>query len=114
MEEERRSSQRARVEIPVTFELGRKTFFGTTANLSDDGMLVESSFARDNMKKVLRRLLKNQDCQVRVNYLAEGKSYSRRGIIKHYHIDFSGGRSVHRLAFGVWIPKLRIRQEKGL
>jgi hypothetical protein len=114
VQQERRNSKRVEVEIPVTFQVGRKTFFGTTANLSDDGVFIESSFARKNIQRVLRNLLKGQDCPVRVDYSAEGKSFARRGIVRHYHVDFSRDESVYRLSFGVWIPKLRMRQEKGL
>jgi hypothetical protein len=114
MFDEKRNSKRADIETPITFALGRRKFFGTTANLSDDGMMIESSFARENIRRVLRRLLRSTECPVRIDYTAEGKSFTRRGIIKHYQVTFPGGQSVHRLAFGVWIPKLRIRQEKGL
>jgi hypothetical protein len=114
VDEERRSSRRVGIEIPVTFTVGRYTFFGTTADLSEDGMMIESSLARKNIRKVLRNLLRDRDCPVRVTYTAEGKSFTRRGVVKHYHLDFSGGISVFRLAFGVWIPKLKMRQEKGL
>jgi hypothetical protein len=114
VEEDRRSSKRVHIETPITFALGRKTFFGTTANLSDDGMMIESSFARDNIRKVLKRLLRGGECPVKVNYTARGRSFTRQGIVRHYHLKFSGGQSVYRLSFGVWIPKLRIRQEKGL
>lgn len=112
--QERRNSKRVQIEIPVTFHVYKNAFSGTTANLSDDGMMIESSFARKNIQKVLRHLLKGHECPVRVNYSAEGKSFMRRGIIKHYHLNFSGDESVYRLSFGVWIPKLRMRQEKGL
>ena len=50
VEEDRRSSHRVEAEMPVTFEVARKTYFGTTANLSDDGMMIESSFARKNIQ----------------------------------------------------------------
>ncbi|NIQ39970.1 MAG: hypothetical protein GTN81_15495 [Proteobacteria bacterium] len=109
-----RNSDRQEIEIPVTFQVGRRTFSGTTANLSEDGMMIESSFARENIRKVLRNLLKTRECPVRVKYFAEGKSFTRRGVIKHYHLDFLGGESVYRLSFGVWVPKLRMRQKKGL
>ncbi len=114
MEEERRASKRIKIETPVTFEMGKKTFFGTTANLSDDGLVIESSFARENIRKVLRQLLKGDECPVRVNYSAEGKSFTRRGVIKHYHLQYAGGGSAYRLSFGVWIPKLKMRQDRGL
>jgi hypothetical protein len=114
VEEERRNSKRMNIETPITFAMGRKRFFGTTANLSDDGMMIESSFARDNIRKVLRRLLRGRECPVQVKYTAKGRSFTRRGIVRHYHLKFSGGQSVYRLSLGVWIPKLRIRQEKGL
>jgi hypothetical protein len=114
VEEERRKSKRMEIEIPVTFQVEKGTFFGTTANISDDGMMIESSFARRNIQRVLRTLLRESESGVRVNYTAEGKSFTRRGIIKHYHLNFSGGESAYRLSFGVWIPKLRMRQEKGL
>jgi hypothetical protein len=113
VEGESRNSDRLGIEIPVTFEVGRKIFSGTTANLSDDGMMIESSFARENIRKVLRNLLKSKECPVRVNYSAEGKSFTRRGLIKHYHLDFLGGDSAYRLSLGVWVPKLKMRQEKG-
>ena len=56
VEEDRRNSNRVEAEMPVTFEVGRKTYFGTTANLSDDGMMIESSFARKNIQRVLQSL----------------------------------------------------------
>ncbi len=111
---EMRHSSRLGTEIPVTFQVGKNTFSGTSANLSDDGMLIESSFARENVRKVMRNLLKTRECPVRVSYAAEGKLFTRNGIIKHYHLDFLGSQSVYRLSFGVWIPKLRMRQQKGL
>lgn len=114
MEGEMRNSRRVKIEIPVTFELGKRIFSGTTANLSDDGMLIESSFARDNIRRVLRSLLRSKECQVRVNYAAQGKSFTRRGIVKHYRLEFLGGESAYRLSFGVWVPKFKLRQEKGM
>ena len=38
--EEKRNSERIPFEIPVTFEIGNGTFFGTTANLCNDGMMI--------------------------------------------------------------------------
>jgi hypothetical protein len=111
---EMRNSERLEIEMPVTFEVGKKTFSGTAANLSDDGMLIESSLARKNIEKVLKNLLKTPECPVQVRYAAEGRSFARRGIIKHYHLDFPGGDSAYRLSLGIWIPKLRMRQDKGL
>jgi hypothetical protein len=92
LEEERRNSERIKVEMPISFEIGKNTFFGTTANLSDDGMMIESSLAPENVRRIFKALLK----------------------IKHYHLDFSGSESACRFSFGVWIPKLKIRDEKGL
>jgi len=114
LEEERRDSERIKVEMPVSFEIGRDTFFGTTANLCDDGMMIESSLAYGNVRRIFKVLLKTQECPVEVNYSIRGRSFSRPGKIKHYHLDFSGSESACRLSFGVWIPKLKIRDEKGL
>lgn len=114
MEEERRNSDRIKVEMPVSFEIGKDTFFGTTANLCDDGMMIESSLAYGNVRKIFRVLLKTQECPVEFNYSTKGRWFWRPGKIKHYHLDFSGGQSACRFSFGVWIPKLKIRDEKGL
>lgn len=113
-QEEKRNSQRTKIEIPLTFKVGRRRFSGTTANLSDDGMLIESSFAKENVRKLLRRLLQNEECPVVIDYTARGKSFTRRGMIRHFQLSFSGRQRAYRLSIGVWIPKLRIRQEKGL
>jgi hypothetical protein len=114
LEEERRSSERNTVEMPVSVEIGKNTFFGTTANLSDDGMMIESSLAYGNVRKIFRVLLKTQECPVEVNYSIKGKLFSRPGKIKHFHLDCSGGQSACRFSFGVWIPKLKLRDEKCL
>jgi hypothetical protein len=114
LEEERRNSERIKVEMPISFEIGKNTFFGTTANLSDDGMMIESSLAPENVRRIFKALLKTEECPIEVNYSIKGKSFSRPGKIKHYHLDFSGSESACRFSFGVWIPKLKIRDEKGL
>ena len=101
-------------EIPVTFEIGKNTFFGTTTNLCNDGMMIESSLAHGNVRRMFKVLIKTEECPVEVNYSIKGKSFSRRGKIKHYHLDFSGGQSACRFSFGVWIPKLKMRDQKGL
>ncbi|NIS59328.1 MAG: hypothetical protein GTO13_01065 [Proteobacteria bacterium] len=114
MEEERRSSERKRVEMPVSVEIGKNTFFGTTANLSDDGMKTESSLAPENVRRILKVLLKIDEFQVKVNYSVKGKSLSRTGKIKHFHLDCSGGQSACRFSFGVWIPEMKVRDNKWL
>ena len=114
MEEEKRNSDRIRFEIPVSFEIGKNTFYGTTANLCDDGMMIESSLAPGNVRRIFKLLLKTEECPVDVNYSINGRPFSRPGKIRHYHLDFSGSKSACRFSFGVWIPKLKMRYEKGL
>jgi hypothetical protein len=114
LEEERRNSQRNKLEMPVSVEIGRNTFFGTTADLSDDGMMIESSLVPENVRRIFKVLLKADECPVRVNYSVKGRSFSRPGRIKHFHLDFPGGRLACRFSFGVWIPKLRMRDDKWL
>ena len=114
MEEERRNSERIIFEMPVTFDIGKNTFFGTTANLCGDGMMIESSLAHENVRRIFKALLKTEECPVEVNYSIKSKSFSRPGKIRHYHLDFSGGKSASRFSFGVWIPKLKMRDQKGL
>ena len=114
MEEEKRNSERIEVEMPVSFEIGKNTFFGTMANVCDDGVMIESSLAPDNVRKVFKAFLKTDECPIKVNYSIKGKSFSRPGKIKHYHLDFSGVQSACRFSFGVWIPKLKLRDEKEL
>jgi len=112
--EERRNSERITFEIPVTFEIGKESFFGTTVNLCDDGMMIESSLAHANVRRIFKALLKAEECPVEVNYSVKGKPFSRPGKIRHYHLDFSGSNSASRFSFGVWIPQLKMRYEKGL
>ena len=114
LEEERRDSERIKVEVPVTFEIGKNIFFGTTANLSDDGMMIESSLARENVRRIFKALLKTDEPPIKVNYSIKGRPFSRPGKIKHYHLDSSGEQSACRFSFGVWIPKLKLRDEKWL
>jgi len=113
-EEERRDSERIKVEIPVVFGISRHAFSGTMVNVSDDGMMVESSLAPKNVRKILKALAKADECPVKVRYAIGSNSFSRSGKIKHYHLDFLGVGSAYRFAFGVWIPKLKLRHEKGL
>jgi hypothetical protein len=114
MQEERRNSQRVTVEMPVTFEIDKTTFFGTATNVCDDGMMIEASLARKNFLRTFNPVMKKQECPVTVNYTMAGKTFSRRGKIKHYHLDYSGVQSAYRLSFGVWIPKVRLRDEREL
>lgn len=114
LEEERRRSGRCNVEIPVSCEIGKNTVLGTTANLSDDGMMIESSLARENLRRILKTLLKTDECLIKVDYSVRGKSFSRPGKIRHLHLDFSGAQSACRFSFGVWIPKLKLRDERWL
>ncbi len=114
MEEERRDSERIKVEEPVFFEIGKNTFFGTMGNLGDDGVMIESSLAPGNVRKVFKAFLKADECPIKVNYSIKGKSFSRSGRIKHYHLHFSGVQSACRFSFGVWIPKLKLRDEREL
>jgi hypothetical protein len=113
MEEERRNSERTEVEMPVSFEIGKNTFFGTMANLGDDGVMIESSLAPENVRKIFKAFLKTGEPPITVNYSIKGKSFSRPGRIKHYHLDFPGSQSACRFSFGVWIPKLKMRDERG-
>jgi len=103
-----------KVDMPVPFEIDKNTFFGTMRNLPDDGMMIESSLAPENVRRIFKALLKTEECPIEVNYSIKGKSFSRPGKIKHYHLDFSGGQSACRFSFGVWIPKLKVRYERGL
>jgi hypothetical protein len=114
MEEERRISERTEVEIPVTFVIGKGTFFGTATNLGDDGMMIEASLARKNFLRIFKAILKAQECPVKVNYSIAGKPFTRHGRMKHYHLEFSGAQSAYRLSFGVWIPKMKVRDEREL
>jgi hypothetical protein len=114
MGEERRNSQRLTAEIPVSFGISGNTFSGTATNICDDGMMIEASLARRNFLRVFNAALKIRESPVKVSYSIAGKSISRRGKIKHYHVDFSGGNSAYRVSFGVWIPKMKMRDDKGL
>jgi hypothetical protein len=112
--EEKRNSERVTFEIPVTFEIGDDTFFGTTANLCNDGMMIESSLAHRSVRRMFKALLKAEESPVDVNYSVNGRTFSRSGTIRHYHLDFLGSKSACRFSFGVWIPKLKMSHVRGL
>jgi len=112
--EEKRNSERIPFEIPVTFEIGSDTFSGTTANLCNDGMMIESSLAHRNVRRIFKALLKAEECPIDVNYSVNGRIFSRPGTIRHYHLDFLGSKSACRFSFGVWIPKLKMSYVRGL
>jgi hypothetical protein len=114
MQEERRRSERIMVELPVTFGIRKSTFFATATNLSDDGMMIEASLARKNFLKIFRPILKTRECPIEITYSIAGRPVSRRGRIKHYHVDFSGGQSAYRFSLGVWIPKMKMRDRRKL
>ncbi len=98
--------------MTVTFGISKNTFFGTTTNLGDDGMMIETSLARKNFLRIFKPILKTHECPVEVTYSIAGKLFSRRVKIKRYHVDFSGGQSAYRLSSGGWIPKLQIRDKR--
>jgi hypothetical protein len=128
MQEERRRSERITVELPVTFGIRKNTFFATATNLSDDGMMIEASLARKNFLRIFKpilkssecpieitySILKSSECPIEITYSIAGRPASRRGRVKHYHVDFSGGQSVYRFSFGVWIPKMKMRDQRKL
>jgi hypothetical protein len=114
MEEERRNFQRTTLEIPITCAIGKSTFFRTATNLRDDGMMIVASMARKNFLRIFKAVVKIRECPVEVRYTVGGRLFSRRGRIKHYHLDFSGEWSAHRLTSGVWIPMVKMRDKKKL
>ena len=102
---EQRRHERLRAEWPVVYKIGRNTHTGTTVNVSNEGILVESFLSSKAVSKILTILMRTPGYSLEVEYTCEGETYRRDAKLMHFHLDCSG-REPYRFTVGFWIPKV--------
>ena len=102
---ERRRYERSRIDLPVIYKVGKNTLTGTTMNVCNEGILVESSLSSKVALNVIKILSKKPGYRLEVEYTCEGNTYLRDAEVRHFHLDFPGGEP-YRLTVGFWIPKI--------
>lgn len=100
---ERRQYERVSARFPVFYDLGRESVTGTTVNVCDEGMLVESFLHRTRVLEVFDILSDKTRSRLKVTCIYAGKSYVQKAEVKHFHIASSLSRFC-RVTVGFWIP----------
>jgi hypothetical protein len=103
---ERRKHGRVSFELPVLYEIGKVDLTGTTANVCNEGMLVETHLPSRRALEVFETLFRNEKHRLGIRYIHKGKTYVRDAEIKHFHLSSSGGGRCRLLA-GFWVPRIR-------
>lgn len=103
--EEKRQYERLQVDFPVVYKVGSNTLTGTTVNVSNQGILVESSLSAKTASVVFKILNRKPEYRLEVEYSYRGRTFLRDAQVKHFHID-SSGSGPYRLRIGFWIPKI--------
>jgi hypothetical protein len=102
---EQRTNERFWVELPVLYKIGRNMVTGSTVNVCNEGMLVESYLSSKTAFKIFKILNRKPGYRLELEYTYDGDTYQRDAEIKHFHADFSGSEP-YRLTVGFWIPKI--------
>jgi hypothetical protein len=103
--EEKRRFERLLADLPVIYKIGRHTLTGTTVNVSNEGLFVESSLSAKTASNVFKTLCKNPKYRLEMEYSYQGRAYVRDAEVKHFHMD-SSGSGPYRLKIGFWIPRM--------
>ena len=103
--EEKRRFERLDVDLPVIYKIGRYTLTGTTVNVSNEGLFVESSLSAKTASRVFKILYKNPKYRLEMEYSYQDRAYVRDAEVKHFHMD-SSGSGPYRLKIGFWIPPM--------
>jgi hypothetical protein len=104
-EVEQRRNERLWVEFPVLYKIGGSTITGSTVNVSNEGILVESYLSSKTAFRIFKVLNKKPRYRLEVEYTYEGTTYRRDAEIKHFHADFAGSEP-YRFTMGFNIPKI--------
>lgn len=103
---ERRKHERFPVEFPLSYKIGGKTLGGSTVNVCNEGILVESFLSSKTALKVFKTLEKNPNHRLEVEFTYDGNTDLRDVEIKHFHLDFSGSEA-YRLTVGFHLPRAK-------
>jgi len=98
-----RKYERVPVKFPVVYEIGGVTLTGTTVNVCNEGMMVESYVPSRRLTEVFEILTKNENCRLPVRCIHGGKTYLREAEVKHFHLH-SSGTGPCRLMVGFLLP----------
>ncbi len=111
--DEQRKYETIRTEWPVVYEIGSNTLTGSTVNVCNEGMMVESYLSTRTVWKVFKILHKKSEYRLVVKYAYKGNTYFRNAEVKHFYLDFSVGEP-YRFTVGFWIPNIeKIRENMG-
>jgi len=105
MNQEQREYERSCIEFPVIYTIGGVTLTGSTLNVCNEGILVESCLSAKSVLKVFKILNRQPGYRLEVEYSYGGNTYLRDAEVKHFHLDFSGS-DPYRLRVGFWIPRI--------
>lgn len=101
---ERRKHERFPVEFPLNYKIGGETLGGSTVNVCNEGILVESFLSSKMALKIFKALKKRPDSRLEVEFTYEGNTDLRDVEIKHFHLDFSGCEAF-RFTVGFYLPR---------
>jgi len=103
--DEKRRFERLPADLPVIYKIGRHALTGTTVNVSNEGLFVESSLSAKTALNVFKILCKNPEYRLEMEYSYQGRTYVRDAEVKHFRMD-SSGNGPYRLKIGFWIPPM--------
>jgi hypothetical protein len=101
---DRRKHERISVEFPLSYKIGRKTLGGSTVNVCNEGILVESFLSSKTALKIFKTLKKQPSYRLEVEFSYEGNTDLRDVEIKHFHLEFIGSEA-YRFTVGFYLPK---------
>jgi len=102
---EQRKHERSWVEFPVVYRIGGNLITGSTVNVCNEGMLVESYLSSKTALRVFKILNKKPGYRLELEYTFERNTYRRNAEIRHFHADFSGSEP-YRFTVGFWVPRI--------
>ena len=101
---ERRKHERFVVEFPLSYKIGGKTLGGSTVNVCNEGILVESFLSSETALEIFKTLKRKPNHRLAIEFSYEGSTDLRDVEIKHFHLDFSGSEA-YRLTVGFYLPR---------
>ncbi|NIS63006.1 MAG: hypothetical protein GTO13_20610 [Proteobacteria bacterium] len=104
--DEQRKYETIRTEWPVVYEIGSNTLTGSTVNVCNEGMMVESNLSLETAAQILKTLAKKRDHKLDVRFTYNKRAYRPQAEIRHFHLDFLGNGMCRSVA-GFFMPAIR-------
>jgi hypothetical protein len=106
-EVEQRKYERVPIHFPVIYQIGNETIRGTTVNVSNEGIMVESHLPSKGLLEIFDILGEKEGFHLEIRCIHEGQTYLRDVEIKHLHLD-SSGKGPCRFRVGFWLPLVHV------